>query len=441
MFYSHTQAEVLSSMEDMKNMLNGLRRRHSVLSLRSVASFAPSVKTKEAMKQLCRDLYRAGVTADVIRDRKDQAVTLFQHPAAPPMDNLGVPRPAGSVAILHGEEPLEERQKGKGRNPTSGTNSTPFRGSALHVAAAIGFRQGVQLLLANGAYIEATRSDDGSTPLDTAAFNGHTEVVRLLLEKGANIEATRSNDGSTPLHTAAYNGHIGMVRLLLEKGANIEATTSDTGLTPLDGAAYNGHTDVVRLLLEKGANIEATRSNTGATPLDTAAFNGHIDVVRLLLEKRANIEATRSDGSTALYCASWRGHVGVVSLLLDKGANTEAARTDNESTTLHVAAWYLQTEVVRLLLEKGANIHAASNQAYTALHMVFYVAGVDPHLKDPKQLIPAITVLLAHGANMLQKDEDGDTPLDLAEQCGHPKAKQLFLQHLKERNLKPPQEA
>jgi len=113
------------------------------------------------------------------------------------------------------KEPLEERQKGKGRNPTLGTNSTPFRGSVLHVAAAIGFRQGVQLLLANGAYIEATRSDDGSTPLDTAAFNGHTDVVRLLLEKGANIEAT------TPLHTAAYNGHIGVVRLLLEKGANL----------------------------------------------------------------------------------------------------------------------------------------------------------------------------------------------------------------------------
>ena len=101
MFYSHTQAEVLSSMEDMKNMLNGLHRRHSALSLRSVASFSPS-----ALKQLCRDIYRAGVTADVIRDRKDQAVILFQHPTAPPVDNSGVPQTVGSVAIVHGEDVL-----------------------------------------------------------------------------------------------------------------------------------------------------------------------------------------------------------------------------------------------------------------------------------------------------------------------------------------------
>jgi len=198
---------------------------------------------------------------------------------------------------------------------------------------------------------------------------------------------------------------------------------------------------VVRLLLVKGANIEATRTDTGATPLYSAGYNGHTDVVRLLLEKGANIEATGSDGSTALFNASWRGHVGVVNLLLDKGANTEAARTSDGDAALHAAASYLQIEVVRLLSEKGANIHVASNQAYTALHMVFYVPTVDPHLQDPKQLIPTITVLLAHGANILQKDEDGDTPLDVAEQDGHLEAKQLFLQHLKERNLKPPQEA
>ena len=58
-------------IEEMENLLaDGLRRKHSALSLRSVASLAPSIKTKEAMKELCKHLYRAGVKADVIRDRK-----------------------------------------------------------------------------------------------------------------------------------------------------------------------------------------------------------------------------------------------------------------------------------------------------------------------------------------------------------------------------------
>jgi len=57
-FYSYSIAE-------MKNLINGLRRKHSAFSLYSVASFAPSVNTKEAMKQLCKHLYRAGVTASI----------------------------------------------------------------------------------------------------------------------------------------------------------------------------------------------------------------------------------------------------------------------------------------------------------------------------------------------------------------------------------------
>ena len=225
----------------------------------------------------------------------------------------------------------------------------------------------------------------------------------------------------------------------MEKGANIEAMTTSHGATPLDSAAWNGHADVVGLLLEKGANIEAMTTCDGATPLDSAAWNGHADVVRLLLEKGANIEAMRrGDGSRPLYNASWRGHVGIVCLLLEMGANIESIRIDDGRTALHTVAWYLQAEVVRLLLENGANIHATSKKAATALHYVFLDPIASHGFKDSKQLIPTITVLLAYGANILQNDNMGKTPLDLAEAGGHLEAKQLFRQHLKERNLKPP---
>ena len=229
-----------------------------------------------------------------------------------------------------------------------------------------------------------------------------------------------------------------MVRQLLEQGENIEARGSDNGSTPLHIAARRGHTGVVRLLLEKGANIEAMNTSHRATPLDSASYGGHTDVVRLLLQKGANIEATRAFGETPLCSASWRGHVGVVSLLLEMGANFEVIRTDFGRTALHTAAIFLRREAVRLLLDKGANIHATSKVAKTALHYVFHVPTVNSSLRDSKQLIPTIAVLLAHGANILQKDNKGKTPLDLAEERGHFEAKQLFLQHLKEHNLKPP---
>jgi len=107
------------SMEEMKNLINGLRRKQSAFSLRSVASFAPSVNTKEAMKQLCKHLYKAGVTGDTIRGREAQAVTLFQDQNLPPVDNQEVPQTTV----------LEEQQKGKGRSQTLGSVRHHLEGS------------------------------------------------------------------------------------------------------------------------------------------------------------------------------------------------------------------------------------------------------------------------------------------------------------------------
>ena len=392
-------------MREIKSLLLGLRRKNSTLSLRSIASSAPSVRTREAMKQLCKVLHRAGVRGDMIQGREDLAVALFQNQNAPPVVNQEVSQTAGSVA---------ERQEGKSSNPASRINWTLLRklpGQALHAAAALGLTKVVQLLLDSGADIEEIQvyaAQGVGTPLDTAAFHGRIEAVRLLLERGANINATKSAyAGVTPLVSAAYNGHTDVVRLLLEKGVHIEATTSDYQTTPLDTAVYRGHIEVVGLLLENGANIEATRGHDGATVLHTAAEYLRTEVMRLLLEKGANIEAMRSDDG---------------------------------ATVLHTAAKYLHTEAVRLLLEKGANIHAATKRAETALHSVLYASktGYGRKPKDSQQLIPTIQILLAHGANILQADDNGQTPLDLTEEGGHLEAKRLFMRHIEERTIDSP---
>jgi len=72
-------------------------------------------------------------------------------------------------------------------------------------------------------------------------------------------------------------------------------------------------------------------------------------------------------------------------------------------TALHDAARYLQTAVMRLLLEKDANMHAVTKQAEAALHSVFTTPITDSHLRDSKNLISMITVLLAHGQLLCRK--------------------------------------
>jgi len=55
----------------------GLRRRESVASLYSIASFAPSIDQKESWKGLSKELHMNGVTADVIKAKKEEIHKLF----------------------------------------------------------------------------------------------------------------------------------------------------------------------------------------------------------------------------------------------------------------------------------------------------------------------------------------------------------------------------
>ena len=53
----------------------------------------------------------------------------------------------------------------------------------LSVAAAFGHKEIVELLIANGADLEA-KDQWGVTPLTNATNNGHTEIVDLLRKHG-----------------------------------------------------------------------------------------------------------------------------------------------------------------------------------------------------------------------------------------------------------------
>jgi ankyrin repeat protein len=111
--------------------------------------------------------------------------------------------------------------------------------------------------------------------LHSAAVNGQKELVELLIANGAKVDA-KARSGLTPLCSAMfwcrepvdrYSIHI-VTKVLIENGADVNARTRG-GLTPLHFAAGWASKKTVQLLLSAGAEINA-RTDSGDTPLNVA---------------------------------------------------------------------------------------------------------------------------------------------------------------------------
>lgn len=61
--------------------------------------------------------------------------------------------------------------------------------------------------------------------LHTASENGYVEIIEVLLVNGAEVDA-RNVENRTPLHLSCYYGHSGVAEKLLIHGANIHSRNS-----------------------------------------------------------------------------------------------------------------------------------------------------------------------------------------------------------------------
>lgn len=85
----------------------------------------------------------------------------------------------------------------------------------FHRAARFGEIYVCQRLLGGGKNVDS-RDQDGETPLHFAAWYGHAEVAELLIDNGADLNATGETYGGTPLQWARQKGNVEIVRMLEE---------------------------------------------------------------------------------------------------------------------------------------------------------------------------------------------------------------------------------
>jgi ankyrin repeat protein len=174
------------------------------------------------------------------------------------------------VAAVLGDTRMAEVLLGAGASANARNN---FQEIPLHDAVR-GPKELVQLLVSGGSDVNA--SDGWSeTPLHNAAYAGNLAAVEIMLSNGALVDA-RSKQGWAPLARACsvprnansdtISAKVAIVRLLIAKGADVNAPDK-SGNTPLFAAAVSGARSLVDELIAHGADVN-TRNAAGRTVLD-----------------------------------------------------------------------------------------------------------------------------------------------------------------------------
>ena len=318
-------------------------------------------------------------------------------------------------------------------NATGGLN-----GNALHVASASGHLHVAQLLLDNGADVNAQNDGLETTALEAASSEGHIEIVQLLLDKGAETNVCDLFSGDNALTAASMGGHIEIAKLLLERGAFINIRRREG---PLVNALSAGHEKLALLLVENGADVSAGRSRRALNPLiESVTACESVTCVQVLLDKGAEINAPGLHYSSALEAAcdhQSKDREEVVGLLLAKGATINpqillaALRKGNQNVlqmlydyggninqsdiegkaVCHYASAHGDMRVLELLMNGGSDLTVTDKQGRNCLH---FAASASGSKCDPR----VITQLLNLGFEPNSPDCNGWTSLHWAARGG-----------------------
>lgn len=353
----------------------------------------------------------------------------------------------------------------------------PSRAAEIHDAVRAGDLAQVTALVAKDPQVVNSLDELGQSPLHLAAAGGHKDVVDLLIAKGADMKAV-CRDGRNLLHSAAAGGLVDLMERLVKAGFPVDGPDR-YGRTPLLKAAEAGSDKAAEFLLSRGANV-MSRDHYLQTPLHEAAFSGNLRLLDLLVKQGADVHAHNKDGSTPLLYISQAGQEEAMNWLLEHGARLNVRNKFNETPLtfplgngfvelveklwpraeaqkdrdllekypLHRVAYLgvaraaaflmdkglpidLQDEsgrtpfqraaqggsvdIAQMLLDKGAKVYAPDPEGSTPLH-----------LAAKKGRAKMVRFLLDKGADPETKDGKGRTPLDLAGEYAYPEVAKIL---------------
>ncbi|KAL1535604.1 ribulose bisphosphate carboxylase/oxygenase activase, chloroplastic-like isoform X2 [Salvia divinorum] len=167
------------------------------------------------------------------------------------------------------------------------------------------------------------------------------------------------------------------------------------------------------------------------TTIHGLAQSGDINAFRKLLQANHSLlnDCNPVMAQTPLHVAAGYNNIEIVKLLLDwrgpEKVEMEAKNMYGE-TPLHMAAKNGCNEAARLLLAHGATVEAKANNGMTPLHLAVW------HSLRAEDC-STVNTLLQYNANCSAEDNEGMTPLNhLSQGPGNDKLRDLLLRHLEE---------
>ena len=317
-------------------------------------------------------------------------------------------------------------------NPYHPTNSC-FCETALYTAVSWGHLNVVKLLLSYGKASLECKDHLGRTPLLRAAEWNDTKMATLLLDEGANVEAecgtliniyeyqkrkhfyTKNCNkdvcpcGTKSIHLFTKQSSWEMVKELVFRWNANPFSENCQGLTPVSINKMENCIDIIRNFNDKSAGEIVTNK----TALRCTVICGSLKTIKKLtsIANSSFFETVYEDGMTLLHlAANWSAYP----VTRDDFSWKIQSCTEN----IYDGDWYtdktnffLQSvkeykkrlKTVKLLSKLQQNINKADKYGRTALH---YAAA--------REFAGAVRHLVSQGSDWKIKDQNGDTPLELA---------------------------